>query len=1117
MPKQVKAEGVEKKMLSEVVTISRQFLRSVRIDTDAGREDALSGYICQGTASSLLESMARQIAETRQRAFTWTGPYGGGKSSLALMLCSLVGGPKLRSKAKKILGFPDGSIVHKAFEAKGDGWLVVPVVGKRADVAQELSFALAKARGQAVTRKRNLDVVGELVEAAERHPHGVLVVIDELGKLLESSAQEGGDIHIFQELAEAASRCSGKLVIVGILHQAFDAYASRLGRQARDEWAKIQGRFVDIPLVAGADEVIELVGRAITVENPPNLTEATRFAEKIAAAIRSRRPGTPATLAASLHACWPLHPVTAALLGPISRRRFGQNERSTFGFLASREPLGFVEFLNGYEADWSRMFGPAAYWDYLRANMEPTIVASPDGHRWAQCCDAVERAEAKGTKTHVELTKTIALIEMFRNGSGLVADEQVLGVSTPAANEPQIRKALEELADWKVLIERKHLGAWGVYAGSDFDIDGAINLARGEIGEPDLELISTLSDLQPVLAKRHYHKTGTMRWFTRRIIRLDEIETSVEAFKLKGASAGAFLMCLPEAGQTVRSAEHRVRHASASALLDTLLLGTPKNAERIAELSLELAAAERVMKTRPELHGDSVARREIVGRIESVRSSLEEELTDAFALSKWFRNGAAIETKGTVVLSVIASNIVEKVYEDAPAIFSELINREDPSSNSVKARKILMYRMVSHGHEEKLGYDCFPADAGLYFTVVNDPGLHGVRDDGLWGFGDPNLNARGRSFESLWWRTKSFLLTGGRSATLPELYKIWSIPPFGVRAGVMPVLSLAFFLAHRSSLALYVNGVFTPDLNEAAVDEWTLDPGRIRFQHVEASKDKAKLIDALAKTIGDRSNSDVGAAPLDVARGLVGLVVALPGWTKRTSTVSSRAQQVRAMLLKASDPLRVLFSDLPTLLDADAPEILNERLTEVVDELSGAYKRMLAEVRSHVLDAMDHEGRPIQDLRIRAATVKGITGDFKLDAYATRIETFEESDETVEALISLAVDKPPAQWVDRDVDAAIVKLAGWSVDFRKAETMAPLRGRPSTRRVIGVVFGASHGQDAAGFVDISDADTPAVDRLVKEFLANSQGERREVILAALAEAGALMVKQQQKAREKANG
>lgn len=40
--------------LSSVIEISRQFLRSIQIDDDFGREDALSGYVCQGTARSLL-------------------------------------------------------------------------------------------------------------------------------------------------------------------------------------------------------------------------------------------------------------------------------------------------------------------------------------------------------------------------------------------------------------------------------------------------------------------------------------------------------------------------------------------------------------------------------------------------------------------------------------------------------------------------------------------------------------------------------------------------------------------------------------------------------------------------------------------------------------------------------------------------------------------------------------------------------------------------------------------------------------------------------------------------------------------------------------------------------
>ena len=223
-------------MLSDVVTISRQFLRSVRIDTDLGREDALQGYVCQATAQSLVENMARQVTETRQRAFTWTGPYGGGKSSLALLLCSLVGANRsLRDRAFNMLSPAKDSPIHSAFAAQGDGWLVVPLVGKRAKVHEELSKALAKAKGE-VLRKRKvgatLDVIGELVSASEQHPQGVLVVIDEMGKFLEAASHEGVDLHFFQELAEAASRSAGKLIVVGILHQSFEAYAYTFGTRS---------------------------------------------------------------------------------------------------------------------------------------------------------------------------------------------------------------------------------------------------------------------------------------------------------------------------------------------------------------------------------------------------------------------------------------------------------------------------------------------------------------------------------------------------------------------------------------------------------------------------------------------------------------------------------------------------------------------------------------------------------------------------------------------------------------------------------------------------------------------------------------------------------------------
>jgi hypothetical protein len=1112
MGKSSSPAAMDGETLSDVVSISRQFLRSVRIDADLGREDALAGYVCQSTSKSLLEGMARQVRDTKQRAFTWTGPYGGGKSSLALLLCSLVGAnAKLRTKAQEILNLSESSAVHAAFTARGSGWLVVPVVGKRGKVTTEISRSLATATHLGAKKKANReksDVIGDLVAAADQHTQGVLLVIDELGKFLESASFGGDDIGFFQDLAEAASRASGKLVIVGILHQSFDAYAARLGRQARDDWAKVQGRYVDIPLVAGTDEVLDLVGRAIEVQPAVDRAGSEIFATRIAKAIRERRPGTPENIGTAIARCWPLHPVVATLLGPISRRRFSQNERSTFGFLASREPLGFSEFLSGSPVHALSMYGPSRYWDYLKANFEPAILASPDGHRWAVTAEAVERSESKGTQLHVELTKCVSLIEMFRSGSGLVPETEVLKVSVQGASETDVAESLRDLVSWKILIERKHLNAYGVFAGSDFDIDAAINQAMGEIGVPDLHHLTALTDLQPILAKRLYHETGTMRWFARRMVRLDDIGAFLSAYQSEKGSVGTFALCLPELGTTIADAKQRVQALSRSCdKARVLVIGVPENAERISELAQELVACERVFSTRSDLDGDSVARKEMVGRISAVRAALEEELSDAFGLSAWFHEGRLQNHASSGTISWIASNIAEGVYPRTPIISNELINREDPSSNSNKARKDLLYRMVASGAIADLGYEGYPADAGLYFSVVKPTGLHRNAKGETWTFCDPYGSGSNAALAHMWDATKAYLLEEGSNKTLNDVYALWRSPPYGLRTGVMPVLAMAFFLAHRATLALYVDGAFTSDLSEATIDEWLLDPKRIALRFVSASTDQSAYLRAVASSIPWGVAGHIGDEPLDVARALVGLVVALPNWTRRTATLSPLAQSVRGMLLKANDPHKVLFSDLPTLLNAkDAKEVL-DKLRSVNEELVAAYPTVIQNVQSTVLIALDLKDMDFERLKARARVVKGIAGEFRLEAFVARLEGYDGSVAATEGLLSLATNKPPAQWVDRDIDSALLQLGAWAHEFRRAETLAPLRGRPSTRRAIGIVFGGGQGVEGSASIDIDDQDSPKVSRIASRLVVELQKQSREIALAALAEAGARLLSQ----------
>jgi hypothetical protein len=1109
--------AVTPKRLSDAVTISRQFVRSIRIDTDFGREDSLSGYICQGTARNVLEAMARQVQATSQRAFTWTGPYGGGKSSLALLLCSLVGKDKrLREQARKIIDVEETHPISQVFSAGPEGWTVLPIVGQRGSVVQSLSSALRTARG--IRRGTNFgrdSLIDQLVHEARDRAEGVLVVIDELGKYLEAASQgTGDDINFFQDLAEKACRCEGRLIVIGVLHQSFDAYASRLSRQVRDDWAKVQGRFVDVPLIAATDEVLELMSQAINVDDrvDRNIDHCVR---EVAGSMRERRPATPASIESSLSGCWPLHPVTAALLGPVSRRKFGQNERSSFGFLSSREPYGFAEFLDMSPVSADSMYEPARYWDYLRANLEPAILASPDGHRWSSALDAVERAEAKGTALHVSVTKTVALLELFRGGSGLAADPRVLNVAVCGADsKDQVLRALHDLVQWKILIERRHQNAFGLFAGSDFDIDGAIAQANAELTTDVVDQVSALADLQPVVAKRLYAETGSMRWFTRRIVQVSRLGQWLSEGKADQGAAGTFLLCLPaERGQDVRE---QIEWQMEMCKTGEVLLGVPTNAQVLFDLALELTAAQKVLKSRAELEGDAVARREVMARVTALQGALEEEVTEALAKSAWlWPGGPQRELTGNP--STLATKVARWLYPNTPHISSELINREAPSSNASKARRDLMYRMIRHGHQRDLGYEGFPADASLYHSTLRVQGLHRAVDSESWGFHspDPKGSAYERAMWPVWAEAKRLCLADGTRVSVKDLHSLWSARPYGVRKGLSPILSLAFYMAHRSEVALYVDGVFTPELSELVIDEWLIAPESIRLQYVASTPKRNAVLKALSKCINEHIDSTELRTPLDIARALVAMVLGLPMWTRRTMTVSKEAQLIRNMLLKASDPNQVLFAELPALLGSQDPETIAPALERALTELRDAYPRMLRKVRRHVLQALDHDDGDVVRMRSRAISIKGVTGDLRIESLLAHLERYDDSNAVIEGLISSAISKPNAAWVDRDIDQALLQLSSFAMEFRKAEVVAPMvRGTAGSRHMIGIVFGSGNGRRASGTVDIDAKDVPQVKELVNVLVATLKTHRRELVLAALAEVGAQLVEND---REHVNG
>ena len=77
-------------LLIDSVRIARRFQKSIRIDSDLADPESLQGFVCPQSSANALRSMAETICESGHGAFTWTGPYGSGKSSLVIILSAIL-------------------------------------------------------------------------------------------------------------------------------------------------------------------------------------------------------------------------------------------------------------------------------------------------------------------------------------------------------------------------------------------------------------------------------------------------------------------------------------------------------------------------------------------------------------------------------------------------------------------------------------------------------------------------------------------------------------------------------------------------------------------------------------------------------------------------------------------------------------------------------------------------------------------------------------------------------------------------------------------------------------------------------------------------------------------
>jgi len=1048
----------------DFVTPKARFARSVNIERDAGAH-SVANYLPTGRALDVISRLARCLdRQPRTRAFSITGPYGTGKSSLAVFIDALLGpdDDDSTSAALTVLRTVDAvdadliSAARREFGAAG--FVRAVVTASREPVATTITRSLLHGLNRFGSKRRSAELralVGSLADAvtavdqrgapapsnrfvrdaveAARRVAPVIIVIDEFGKNLEAFAasRSEADLYLLQELVERAhdpAPLGNPVVLVTMQHLAFDEYMDTASQALRREWAKVQGRFEDIPYVDTATQTRHLIAQVQEVQPDAKfLRKRDVWTNACMSGLRSA--GVAHELERSLvERSWPLHPI-ALLVLPELCSRYGQNERTLFSFLASAEPLSVPSWLVGAPIG-SRLkdIRLDRVYDYFVESAATSAATSQTASRWVEVETAVRDASGI-TASERRLLKTIGLLNLISAGGVVRASRTILhfacvddqdGSSTPE----DVDEALDQLEQSGRITYREFADEFRLWRGSDLDLRSAIESARRRLRQQPLEtLLARSRQMLPLVAARHSTETGTLRVFER----IWDSDGRIQPLAPTSGADGLLVYVVgTDMPQLLPGADGR-----------PVVAVRPGEVGDLVQSALEVAAIRDVLDDSSVVGEDAVARRELVEREAEALSRFDAAFEAAVgygaAGTTWQQLGEpeagltlGAERGGSVTAALSA--VCDRAYSGAPNVPNEMLNRHELTSQGAKARRLLVEGLLTSSGRSRFGIEGFPPERAMYDAVFGASGIHREIDgkyqivapvDGSWA---PTWEAIMEILERA--KTDRVNLDGA----LTSLTR----PPIGLKAGVAPVVLIAAIIANRTEVALYEHGTYRPRLTPDVAERLLRNPAHFEVKHFAATSGHRRVaLDALADGLGVRSWRGDAPTVLSVVGHLVGQINGLTDYGKSTRNLESSALAVRRALLDATEPDVLLFETLPTLFElpplsskggrrASLPPAtfgarLAEKLADPMRELRSIHESLLDEVEQELTAATRADRNdPRLDLASRARRLEGKVLDPRLRSLLAAVSDAGKDRGGWLEYVAMTVAGPPAAWDDDD-------------------------------------------------------------------------------------------------------
>jgi hypothetical protein len=587
-----------------------------------------------------------------------------------------------------------------------------------------------------------------------------------------------------------------------------------------------------------------------------------------------------------------------------------------------------------------------------------------------------------------------------------------------------------------------------------------------------VKLLQQHANTTPMVARRHSYQTGAVRYFAVRFIDPADLAAPLPTL---GNADGDVLYVVPADDEMLIAAQRWAEHPDRAAETQRIVV-LPQRVRELRDLLLDVAALQQVLDTKPELDNDRAARRELSSRLVEAQQMLTETISETYGpkLSNWYWRGTKHDLHSPRQVDELLSRACDETYPATPRIWNELIVRQQLSTAASKARRNLIEAMLNHAHEDTLGLTGYPPERAIYESVFRSSGIH-RQDNGVWRFAAPPENDPLQLYP-VWQAIQQFLeSTEGQARLIVELHERLEAAPFGIKAGLTPLLFMAAYMANPGEIALYEHGNFVPIPDIATFERLLRQPNYFAIRRSRATGVRMAIYERLARALAPRAlTKDVQPAVLDAVTPLLRLVSTLPQYTRTTRHISEQAQAIRQALLDARAPDELLFEKLPQACglpvfdpDQQVQDLLIEpffvTLREGLQELQQAYTELVNRVRERIRSAFGTTA--VESLALRAEltnryrAIAAITSNIHIRALGVRLENADDADGWIESVAALVGRKPLDTWNDGDFINFNSQIAELGREFRVAEQIAiTTQSLPPDTPILRVGIANGHGE-----------------------------------------------------------